>query len=449
MSTDGLRPSHEETGASTPHARIPADLIHEQVDKILNSPGFAQSQRLIRFLRFIVEQYLKNEADQLKEYRLGVSVFDRDSSYDPRTDPIVRVEASRLRAKLREYYDSEGRDDPVVIEMPKGSYAPTVVLRADVPSGSKVLTPVPPERRSVSRTVLVLSLLLAAGSLAAGGYFYLQSRQLRQDLRAVRPSQSLEPGLSSLWGRFLTPGVETYVVFGSPMFFASSEHGLFLRPYGIHDIQGLESNPAYQDLQRRFGLLTGPRYDYAVLGEVLAVHRLTDFLVRRGGRLTALPSYKTTWDAIQNGNIILLGAPRMNHLMQHFPRPLDFEWDSDENVRNRRPLAGEDQVYRAQFHEGFFDKQTNPELNAQTYAIVAFLPGLRPNRELLLVSVHGGPGLWESVDCLTSPEAARGLVQQLRLPDSRTPQHLQMLLRVYVDRGIPVRTEYVTHHTTE
>lgn len=79
---------------------------------------------MCRFLRFAVEKSLAGEADALKEYLLGVEVFDRKSSYDPRVDPIVRVEARRLRSKLKKYYESQGCDDEIVVEFPTGSYAP-------------------------------------------------------------------------------------------------------------------------------------------------------------------------------------------------------------------------------------------------------------------------------------------------------------------------------------
>src|SRR5690242_20370083 len=77
-----------------------------------------------RFLRFTVEQALSGHAADLKEYLIGVEVFDRKSEYDSRVDPIVRVEARRLRSKLRKYYESEGRDDAIRIEFPTGSYVP-------------------------------------------------------------------------------------------------------------------------------------------------------------------------------------------------------------------------------------------------------------------------------------------------------------------------------------
>jgi TolB-like protein len=102
-----------------------ADAVRAQLDRILASSGFANADRLSRFLRFVVERTLDGEGDQLKEYRLGTEVFDRPADYDPRLDSIVRVEARRLRSKLAEYYEGPGRADPIVIRVDKGGYAAT------------------------------------------------------------------------------------------------------------------------------------------------------------------------------------------------------------------------------------------------------------------------------------------------------------------------------------
>jgi TolB-like protein/Tfp pilus assembly protein PilF len=95
-----------------------------QLDRILASVTFRQVDRLKRFLSFIVLEALDGRGDQLKEYVIGVQVFDKDTSFDPRADPIVRVQARRLRARLVRYYREEGGSDAVVIELPKGGYAP-------------------------------------------------------------------------------------------------------------------------------------------------------------------------------------------------------------------------------------------------------------------------------------------------------------------------------------
>jgi TolB-like protein len=107
------------------------DDVRRQLDRLLASSGFANAGRMSRFLKFVVEQALAGEGERLKEYVIGVEVFDRDANYDPRVDAIVRVEAARLRTKLSEYYAGEGRGDPVVLSLPKGGYAPVIKLERD------------------------------------------------------------------------------------------------------------------------------------------------------------------------------------------------------------------------------------------------------------------------------------------------------------------------------
>jgi hypothetical protein len=89
--------------------------VGKELEKILSSDGFRGAEGLKRFLRYTVERTLHGEGGQLKEYRLGVEVFDRDSSFDPRLDPVVRMAARRLRSKLKDYYETEGIQDPIWI----------------------------------------------------------------------------------------------------------------------------------------------------------------------------------------------------------------------------------------------------------------------------------------------------------------------------------------------
>ena len=105
------------------------DEIQQGLEKVLADERFLRSGRLSRFLRFAVEKTLAGEADQLKEYHLGLEVFGRDETYDPRIDPIVRVEARRLRTKLEDYYRTAGQADPICFRLPKGSYVPVFEQR--------------------------------------------------------------------------------------------------------------------------------------------------------------------------------------------------------------------------------------------------------------------------------------------------------------------------------
>ena len=106
--------------------------IIEQLARITSSHTFQQVDRLKRFLSFVVQETASGRGDRLKEFVIGAEVFDKDGSFDPRNDPIVRVQARRLRARLTRYYQEEGTHDPWVIDLPRGGYSPTF-RRVEVP----------------------------------------------------------------------------------------------------------------------------------------------------------------------------------------------------------------------------------------------------------------------------------------------------------------------------
>ncbi len=115
---------------------VPAAEIRSQLDLILRSRAFIQSHRIRRFLQFVVEESLLGQPHRLKEYLIGLEVFDRREAFDPRVDSIVRVEARRLRYKLDEYYRTEGREDGIRIVLRKGSYVPIFEYRSAASSVS-------------------------------------------------------------------------------------------------------------------------------------------------------------------------------------------------------------------------------------------------------------------------------------------------------------------------
>lgn len=103
---------------------VPLDLARAELEKVLGSPSFRRSPKLSGFLRFVAGHALNGNDDAIKEYNIGVEVFDRGSNFDPRTDNIVRSQAHRLRVSLAAYYAGEGQQDPVRIELVPGSYIP-------------------------------------------------------------------------------------------------------------------------------------------------------------------------------------------------------------------------------------------------------------------------------------------------------------------------------------
>ena len=180
-SVDDSRRSHEPS----------PDDVMAQLLRVLSSPEFAQSGRLQKFLRFIVEETLAGRADALKEYTIALEVFGRDDSFDPQTSSIVRVEASRLRGKLEKYNAIDGRNDPVCIDLPPGSYVPTFHLAdQDIEPSGKDLDSAPmvgalrPERARVAVIVLVVMIVVGAAAF------------LLLDLLYPRPNLAMWPRVS-------------------------------------------------------------------------------------------------------------------------------------------------------------------------------------------------------------------------------------------------------------
>src|SRR3990167_7482593 len=120
--------------------KIPDKAVRQQLNRILASKTFLQVDRLKRFVGFIVGETLAGRGGDLKEYVIGVQVFGKESSFDPRTDPIVRVQARRLRTRLARYYRDEGTAEEVVVALPKGGYAPVFRPRDGAPAARRSLT---------------------------------------------------------------------------------------------------------------------------------------------------------------------------------------------------------------------------------------------------------------------------------------------------------------------
>ena len=185
-------------------------MVRSQLENVLASELFSRSERLSALLRFVVEETLDGRGDTLKEAVLAHQLYGKDADFDGASNPIVRVDARRLRDKLREYY-ADATADPVVISLPKGSYVPAFESRAETipPLGqsrdaanepSEFVAPGPPPavgRTPAKRQVSVwqgAALMLGMAALAAGVYAALSLRSSASAGRimlAVLPSQNL------------------------------------------------------------------------------------------------------------------------------------------------------------------------------------------------------------------------------------------------------------------
>ena len=164
------KPAVAHTDVVTP---IPGPDVRAELERILTSKGFATAGRLSRLLRYVVEKTLAGETDQLKEYAVGIEVFERDDKYDPRIDSIVRVEAGRLRTKLDEYYNADGSSSPLRIALPRGGYA--AMFTRTEPATQAAAEPraaIQQPRRSRAAIPLAAGLVCAIGAMVVwlGGW---------------------------------------------------------------------------------------------------------------------------------------------------------------------------------------------------------------------------------------------------------------------------------------
>ena len=179
--------------------------IREQLVRILNSGPFHQAQRRQRFLEYIVNESLAGRGERLKGYNVAQAVFDRTETFDSNVDPIVRLEAGRLRDRLREYYDGDGQADPIRIELPKGTYTPRIEFRQ-----AATLDPRPDRAAPIKQLMLAAAVLL----IIAAGLWGLQHRNSRPSL-PDKPSVAVLPfdniGTDPKWDR-LADGITEDII---------------------------------------------------------------------------------------------------------------------------------------------------------------------------------------------------------------------------------------------
>jgi TolB-like protein len=176
---------------------IPDQDVRAELDRILAAKGFAGAGRLSKLLRYVVEKTLAGETDQLKEYSVGVEVFERDEKYDPRLDSIVRVEAGRLRSRLDEYYNN-GAESPIRISLPKGGYTAQFSLRDPQPAivvAAPTAQPSSNLRRSFVTVPFAAALLIAVAAMV----FWLASRD-RNPQPDLRPTAAVLPFEANMIG---------------------------------------------------------------------------------------------------------------------------------------------------------------------------------------------------------------------------------------------------------
>ena len=314
--------------------RLADSEIRAQLDRIEASQAFTRSKRMQDFLRYVVEEALAGRGDGLKAVAIGIEVFGRDPSVESDSEALVRVEARRLRQKLQQFYDSEGRDDPIVIELPKGGYLPRFQARAQTTN----LTPPASEMAAASEKQEPRNLRWA-GLVGAFVLLVLVFAAFQPwDTRRSHHSSTEGPVHERTFARIgeIAPDLPSIAVMPFEDF--TEREGLIAPGHGLTDeiISGLT----------RFSRLLVVAWDTVehvhaqqLDPDMLGVRYLLDGTVREAGgtlrvaaQLTDLTTHKTVWadsfdQVLSARDLFAIEDEISERIIGHIAKAFEFELD--------------------------------------------------------------------------------------------------------------------------
>ena len=400
----------------------------QQIERLTKSHSLHSSESLCKLLRYLAEHALDHPGIALKEYQIATEVLGRPAGFDPQSDSTVRVQAGRLRVKLAEYYAHEGIDDPILVEIPKGSYSLTFHMRTPrmgaqpMPTlvvESKV-TPVDtaPSNRGWIIAVGVLSVLLAASFTTSG---ILLSQRARPQTTASSP---VPAAYQLFWNRFVSGPQQPWVIFSNGSFVGRPETGM--RYF----------NPASD---RQAVILD----HYTGVGEVLAIHQLDRVFFLLNHSLRVKRGALFSLDDAKNNDLIFVGSPSENLTLVDIPGTREFVFQrldsgprkGDLAVRNVHPLAREPELFLA-------TPASQPTVD--DYAVVSLLPGLDPSRSILILAGNSTFGTQAAVEYVCREDSIKELLQRLKVSKTGDLKPFEVLLHVKIAHGVPVMTDLLS-----
>jgi hypothetical protein len=398
-----------------------------EVDRIVESSLLHGCESLCRLLRYLANRTLHEPGATIREHEIAADVFGR-SSFDPRIDSTVRVNATRLRAKLVEYYNGPGAEDPMVVELPKGSYAvafqsrpmpgfaPLVTAREEAPVAPKAPPAAPRSNRQLIAALAAMTFiaaLLAATLLMEG----------RRAPTAAAPSTE-SGALKRFWGMLLNRPSEPWAVFSNATFVGRPATGM------RYMVPSRDSGREVLDF-------------YTGIGEVLGIHALDltiaqfnrSLRVKRGGLLSL--------DDVENNDMIYIGSSLENLTLRDVPGLQDFEFQLIEDG----PRSGEAKLLNLAPHPGE-PKEFFPSALPLTedYAVVALVPGLNPSRWALILAGTSTIGTEGAVEFVCREDTVRDLLGKIGNIKPGTKPLFEAVLDVQIKGGVPVHSSVVSFH---
>lgn len=395
---------------------ISSTAVQQQVEKILQSREFSGSEVLRNLLSFLAKHHVEKPGEVVKEYELAVAVLGRPEGFDPRVDSAVRVHAARLRAKLAEYYMSDGSEDPILIEVPKGSY--------QISSRYRMLEAVPHQEPAQPPAVaqpvkpsygkwFALGFATATALVCVGlGIWIL-----------ARPAHA-SAAVEAFWRPFFQSTQPPIIVFSNHRFTGSSATGLHYFREGV-DLPS-ESNDTYSGT-----------------GTVMAVGELSSLLALHGRSAQLKRAELLTWDEGRDANVVFVGAPEANSRLREMA-PLEYfkfksSYEQPEfgtgGIVNIHPGPGEQSIYFGSDRPFAFD-----------YAVIALLPNLNPERKVLILAGTNTYGCQAAAEFVLRPDLLQLLYSRLGVPAGGKLPDFEALLKVGISGGVPVQPRLLAVH---
>jgi hypothetical protein len=405
-----------------------ADSVRSQLERILHSESFRNTQNLRVLLAYLAEKSLNDKAQELKEYTIGVEAFGKPADYNPQLDASVRVQTGKLRQRLEEYYRTEGANDSVHMELPKGHFSLKFSTRS-LPAalGSR-------ELRHWQRLCIGL-LAVVALVLATAVHWRVELSRAQKETAWVRAQWT--PELEEIWRPYLDADRPTMISLGTPLFVKFRR--VYLRSPDLNRWDQIAQDPIVRALRRLMPDSEPlPSQIYTGIGETSGVFLLSRLLVSRRRDVALKRSSVLAWEDIRQNDMIFVGSPKYNPQLALLPLDQDFVIE-EGLIRNRHPRPGESATYGNQMAPGAASSE-------EDHALITRLPGIDGRGEITVLAANSTQGTWAAVEFVTEDRHARELVRSVRLPSGKLPRAFQVVIRARFRNEVPVQISYVTHH---
>jgi hypothetical protein len=420
------------------------DTIWNCVERVLQSKTFRNAHSSRRLLKYLYDRLQAGDAEQLKEYSIGIDAFAKPSGYDPRVDSTVRIQIGRLRQKLSEYYRDEGRDDSLVVDLPKGHFSlicePRAVAFAPAGEGIEAILDAEPvvSGNPWRLTAATLAAILAI-ALAAGVYFYLRPPNSQTARRPASISNGWSPELAELWGPFLNSSRPLIVAVGNPLFL-EFENKVLYRDLSIEKPEDLLGSPHLAAVRKSLGNPESKLvHYYAAVGDVSAAFQLGQRLGPQQSNISIIRSSQLQWQQLADANVLFLGPSRFfGDKLNSLPASLEVT-ETPDGFLVVHPQPGESSLYKFRDPPGFLSE------DGEACVLVTHTAGPVGNTDVVTFASNSTFGRAGAINAFTDAGFARTLVAKMRGASGHIPRYFQVLLEVKYKGGVPTETSYVLY----